>query len=1240
MGGGAITQYTMQLSKPTLFNARLIFKRRVNAPTPAAHKQILHDWAATIRDGSISKKGNKEAAIRSAFIQNIFVKVLGYVPFGSGAGQTLVEEYQAGAGRADAALGHFRGDAHQVIAPVELKGADTANLDAIMPSRHKSPVHQAWEYAADIPNRKFIVLSNMIEIRLYAYAHTRQVYESFDILELANSDTEYQRFMLLLGAENFLSGQTEKLLAESTQVEATISNDLYSDYREWRIQLILALAQHNDLPLSDVITYAQTVLDRVLFIAFAEDRELLPSKTIASAYQTQNFYAPQPVWENFKGLFRAVDKGNPHLGIPAYNGGLFRPNEKIDALIVPDETCKLFKQLGDYDFATEISVTVLGHIFEQSVAELEELRSYQSLADFRQKSTEIRAASGVSGKRKAHGIVYTPDHITAFIVEQTLVSYLNDQREAVRAVYVTPAVGRDLSQQAADEGMQVGLKPDLRDDDLVPYRKATPVDKKRVGKLRQAERVVELLFWQHWRDVLQTIKIVDPACGSGAFLIAAFDVLKAEYHQVNEQITTITGTADLFDINLEILNGNLYGVDLTPESIEISKLSLWLKTAQRGKPLQSLEANLRVGNSLIAEMNGGREFSERAFDWQGAFPQVFRPHPNPVGEGATNSPRPLAGEGAGERAGFDVVLGNPPYVRQERFGEFKSYLQQHYAVYHGVADLYCYFYELGVNLLKTGGRLGYISSSTFFKTGSGEPLRRYLLEKTLLRAMVDFGDLQVFEGVTTYPAIVVLEKRPLPNPLPQAGEGTASTMDKSVGGISAAHPPELNAADALTLIYPTTEYLAGELPSPACGRGVGGEGVLHYLNLKSLPDEGLSAAFAKQALPMPQARLGAGSWQLESDAQGQLRDKLTHGHRTLKQVYGSPLYGIKTGLNDAFVIDRATHDRLIAQDPKSAELLKPFLEGKDLKKWRVEPQDLWLILCPKGWTHRQCGLSDEVSAQAWMVEHYPAVMAWLEPFETAAKKRTDKGAFWWELRACAYYEEFEKSKIIYPDLSQGSKFSFDSKGYYSVNTCYFYAGGDLFLLGILNSKAIWSYLQGICDAMRGGEWRLRLFTENMDRIPIPTADDTQRVAITTLAESCQRAAETRRDCQAAFRHRISDLCPLPSPFPQAGEGTKLPSPTRGRGAGGEGVCIPKLTTKLNHWWELDFAAFRAETKKLFKQDIPLTERNDWEAYFNQQRAIVLQHTADITQLERALNQHVYALFHLTPAEIALIESAA
>lgn len=1142
------------MSNPTLFNARLLAQHTPKDPTPAEHKQLLHAWAQTIRDGSIRQKANKEAAIRSAFIQNFFVKILGYVPFGSHGAQTLREEQHTGAGSADAALGQFSAGQNQVVAPVELKGADTPNLDAIMPGRHKSPVQQAWEYAADTPGRSFIVLSNMLEIRLYSYAHTRQVYERFDILTLADSDAEYQRFRLLLGADNLLSGRTAQLLAQSAAAEQAITQQLYHDYKNWRLDLILSLGQHNALPLSELITHAQTLLDRLLFIAFAEDRGLLPAKTIEHAYRQRDPYNPRPIWDNFQGLFRAIDKGNAHLGIPAYNGGLFRLDTRLDQLTVPDAACDIFKRLGDYDFASEVDVAVLGHIFEQSVADLEELRELPDLAALQQHALAATSATrGVSGKRKQHGIVYTPDHITAFIVEQTLGSYLNDQREAVRVGYVDGETFRE--------------KANKTDRDRAKTRG--------IGKLREPARLTELLFWHHWRDTLQNLKIVDPACGSGAFLIAAFDTLKAEYQQIHEQITQISGMADLFDIHVEILSHNLYGVDLNPESIEISKLSLWLKTAQHGKPLQSLENNLRVGNSLITEINGGSEFSERAFDWYGAFPDVF-----------------AAG-------GFDIVLGNPPYVRMERLKPIKPYLERHYAVASDRADLYCYFFELGVRLLKTGGRLGYISSSTFFKTGSGAALRRYLLEKTQLRSIVDFGDLQVFEGVTTYPAIIVLEKNAAV-PRCRADKHSAS-----------ANADEWQDGGCATLIHPTKIH-----------------DLIRFLALTEAPSS-LSEYFQQHAQTMPQSQLGADSWQLQSATAAALRQKLTQGHPTLKQVYGAPCRGVVTGLNEAFVINRATRDALIAQDPRSADLLKPFLEGKDLKKWRIEPQDLYLIYIPKG---------------VLDIADYPAIQAHLQPFKTALEKRATKQQ-WFELQQAqaAYVPAFEGGKIIYGHFSPSALFSADSKGFYSNDKSYIIPSSDHFLLGILNSRAIWWLIAAMCPFVRGGFYEVRV--QYIETLSIPAASAAAQAQLANLAQQCQQAAEARRDCQTAFRHRIGDLCPHPLP---KGEGTKttlpkLPSPTgesAARGAklvGGEGV---KLTTKLNHWWGLDFAAFRAEAKKLFKQDIPLAERNDWEAYFNQQRALVQHHSAQIAQLERALNQHVYALFHLTPAEIALIEEKA
>lgn len=222
------------------------------------------------------------------------------------------------------------------------------------------------------------------------------------------------------------------------------------------------------------------------------------------------------------------------------------------------------------------------------------------------------------------------------------------------------------------------------------------------------------------------MRIVDPACGSGVFLIMAFDFMKAELTRVNDKIKDLLPKVehfgDLLDYvpDSEILTDNLFGVDVNEESIEITKLSLWIKTARRGKVLDSLSGSIRVGDSLIEDSNFA--YLDHAFTWETAFPGVFA------------------------EGGFDVVLGNPPYVRMEFLKLLKPYLEKRYEVVSDRADLYCYFYERGLRLLKPGGRLGYISSNTFFKTGSGKPLREYLLQEATIESVVDFGDLQVFEG--------------------------------------------------------------------------------------------------------------------------------------------------------------------------------------------------------------------------------------------------------------------------------------------------------------------------------------------------------------------------------------------------------------------------------------------------------------------------------------------------------------
>jgi len=1060
-----------------LFNQKTL-KRHIKAdPIPSDHLTILDAWAKLISSGRIESL--KETALHGQFASKIVEGVLGYHGPAGGADYNVSTEQNILRGSVDLALGRFGGKTPDIVAPFELKGADTRDLDAIMPGRNKSPVQQAWEYAMNARGVKWVLVSNMIELRFYGFGEGTSAYEEFRLDQLTIPE-EYARFMLLLSAENLLSDRTADLLKESRREDKDITDSLYQDYKDLRLKLLSAVqkADATIAPL-DVIALAQKILDRVLFIAFAEDTGLLPDNTLENAFVARDPYNPRPVWDNFKGLFRAIDEGNSDLKIPRYNGGLFREDAVINGLNLPDDICEGFKTLGEYDFASEVSVTVLGHIFEQSIADVERL---QAIA--RGEEEEPEKATGTSGRRKRDGVVYTPDYIARFIVAETLGTHLRE-------------IFDDTMRAHAKKGA------DVTDYENVPWRKKS----------------AEVEAWQAYRDRLKTLRIVDPACGSGVFLIMAFDFMKAELTRVNDKIKDLLPKAehfgDLFDYvpDSEILSDNLFGVDVNEESIEITKLSLWIKTARRGKVLDSLSGSIRVGDSLIEDSNFA--YLDHAFTWETAFPGVFA------------------------EGGFDVVLGNPPYVRMEFLKLLKPYLEKRYEVVSDRADLYCYFYERGLRLLKPGGRLGYISSNTFFKTGSGKPLREYLLKEATIESVVDFGDLQVFEGVTTYPAILTMKRGAAPK---------------------------------------------------------GHE--LRFWKVDALPDNNFLATWEDAASPYPQTALGVGSWELENPALRALRDKIRTGKKTLKDVYGAPCRGVVTGLNGAFVIDSATKERLCAQDPRSADLLMPFLEGKDLKRWRAEPRGLWLIYIPKNRIE---------------IDDYPAIRDWLLPFKDKLEARATKQE-WFELQQAqeAYAPHFAAPKIAYKDIGDSSPFHVDTEGSLMANTGYFIPSDEHHLAAYLNSKLLWFTYLNVSAQIRGGF--VRFFSNHLGEMPIPNWPDAAKTELAALSEKAHVAAKTRLTLQTALTRRIPDLCP----------------PSRDA----------KLTTRLQEWWALpDFAAFRAEVKKVFKTDIPLADRSDWEDWINRDRAEIARLTAEIAQAEAQIDSIVYDLFDLTKDEIALLESA-
>jgi hypothetical protein len=589
--------------------------------------------------------------------------------------------------------------------------------------------------------------------------------------------------------------------------------------------------------------------------------------------------------------------------------------------------------------------------------------------------------------------------------------------------------------------------------------------------------------------------------------VAAFDLLAAEYRRVVERLAALGEPID-FDLLDEIVTRNLYGVDLNAESVEITRLALWLKTARNKHHLQNLEATIKIGNSLIDDV----AFTDRPFDWRAAFPNVFA------------------------QGGFDVVIGNPPYVRMELIKPVKPYLEKHYVVAADRADLYAYFFERGIGILKEGGRLGYISSSTFFRTGSGENLRRFLGDGVAVEAVVDFGELQIFEGVTTYPAIITLRK------------GNA-----------------------------------------------GRDGALSFLKVDALPND-IEAEFASNAQTMPRARLGHGSWQLEAAPLAKLRDKIVKGKKTLGEVYGHPMRGIVTGLNEAFVVGTATRDRLVAQDPSSADLLEPFLRGENIRRWRVEQEGLFLINMPKGKVN---------------IDDYPAIRNWLLPFRSELEKRATKQE-WFELQQAqlAYQPSMFEPKLVWAHFQDEPSFVLDRSGALLNNKCFFVPSDDPYLLALLNSRCFWFQLTSMARIKRGGY--VEAEAQYVGVLSMPALSPKMRNTIARHSDKCTLAATRRFESLLAVRHRILDLA--------AGEHRKL-------------------SRKLEEWHDLDFAEFRAEVERVIHAEIPIRKRAEWEKYLAENAAEVKRMSADIEAAEREIDAAVYWLFDLTPDEIALLEAS-
>ena len=454
---------------------------------------------------------------------------------------------------------------NNVIAVIELKGTNTTDLSKVET--------QAFGYKNNQPGCNYVITSNFEKLRFYI--DNAVDFEEFNLFQLAKE--RFDMLWLCLSSENLLKDIPKKIKDESLTQEENVTKKLYKDYASFRNEIFDAIQKEN--PEYDKLTLfkkTQKLLDRFLFIFFAEDRLLLPPNSIRSIVNQwtdlrDKYDAYFTLYDRFKKYFGYMNtghKGQQH-DIFAYNGGLFAPDEILDNIKINDDL--LYKHtinLSKYDFESEVSLNILGHIFEHSLNDIDNLKGLKSLGEI---------------KRKKDGVFYTPKYITKYIVVNTVGKLCEEKKTAL----------------------------DIQEAEYEKERKG-----RQKATLKKLNKKLE-----DYRKWLLHITICDPACGSGAFLNQALEFLIAEHQYIDELQAKLFGDAMvLSEVENAILENNLFGVDINEESVEIAKLSLWLRTAQKGRKLTALNNNIKCGNSLIDDPTVA---GDKAFDWQKEFPEVI-----------------------------------------------------------------------------------------------------------------------------------------------------------------------------------------------------------------------------------------------------------------------------------------------------------------------------------------------------------------------------------------------------------------------------------------------------------------------------------------------------------------------------------------------------------------------------------------------------------------------------------------
>lgn len=514
-----------------------------------------------------------EKEVEQSYNEEMLGKVLGYTNFPTNPYTRQPQpKTEVTWQKPDFWLGFYYQDGEQkdkTLAVIEVKDAHTDISKSQKREGNLSPIQQGFKYKPQYSDCRWVIVSNFYETKLFV--DTMIDYETWTLdtlLDETDNYFQFRKFYYLLCAENFIKetgkSKTEDLLSAVRIQEEQITKKFYQEYKQLRLALIRDLQKRNpNISITTLVAKAQKIIDRLVFIHFCEDLGLLPQGKLKENVLRAGEIDVSPR-HIVKIYFKWVDSWSDKLGIPdGYNGWLFAEDSILNGLTVGDDVCRQFVDLGNYDFSEDVWVNILGHIFEQSISDLEEIK-----ADLLEEKGSSKAWEAIVNRRKKDGIFYTPEYIVDYIVTNSLGKYLDEK-----------------------------------------FEELTKVKKN------------EFELYQAYQKVLQNVKVLDPACGSGAFLVRVFDFLLEENKKVMKILAK--GNTGFFDTNAmskEILQNNIFWVDLNDESVEISKLSLWLKTAQKWRKLASLDKNIKCGNSLIDDPEVA---GEKAFDWGAKFPNIF-----------------------------------------------------------------------------------------------------------------------------------------------------------------------------------------------------------------------------------------------------------------------------------------------------------------------------------------------------------------------------------------------------------------------------------------------------------------------------------------------------------------------------------------------------------------------------------------------------------------------------------------